>query len=99
MIVNRLLTPASISVTVIGLLLTYFTYPPNGYLTLAMLKYMAGPITTLALPSVLFGIFVSGNIHQPDPMATCVALFVTYLLLIRLVGWLALATLKKLSAR
>lgn len=95
---RRLLTPVSISAIVVAFLLTYYTYPPNGYITLANLKWMAGPLTIIELPSMLFGILVSGNIHQPDPVATFIVLFLTYLLLVGAVGWLVIVMLKRIRA-
>src|SRR5512134_390473 len=65
-----------------ALIVSYFTYPPNGYVTLANLGWMAEPLSYIELPSAFIGGLASGNMHQPDPSITFVVLFLTYLAIV-----------------
>lgn len=96
---RRVMRPIPITVVVVALLLTYFTYPPNGYITLERLKWMAVPLAFIELPSASLAALVSGNVHQPEPITWWAALFLTYLLLVGAACWLVVIGFRKVTTK
>jgi hypothetical protein len=92
--INRIATTVTASVAIAALLLTYFTYPPNGYVSLVKNTWIVGLLTVIEFPSLFFGILVSGNAHQPDAVTMFGTLFLTYLLILGGTVWFVGIALK-----
>jgi len=73
---------------ILALLSTFFTYLANEYGAPAQLAWIEDALVIVETPALFVGFAVSGNVHMPNPTATYVVLFVTYLLLAAGITWL-----------
>jgi len=73
---------------IVALLATCFSYLANEYGAPAQLAWIEDALVTIEKPALFVGFAVSGNVHMPNPIATYVVLFVTYLFLAACATWL-----------
>jgi hypothetical protein len=73
-----------------ALLLTGFSYLIRSYPEAPLqLRPIVASLAVIEMPAAFAGIAVSGNPHQPHPVAFCLVLFITYWLIMGVGVWLA----------